>query len=295
MHVDGSASTTVKKDYTLHVAGSADVVVGTPDKEGLHHALMVHGDHVFGATDEITLRAGKKIVLQCGDSCLEISLDGMKINGKRIDLSGSEGVSMKGAGPSVRLDEEAQIVAKKVRLFSDEASLVLDEDAKLKGKRVLLNCDEEKPTSTTADDKPVETKPFKMKLSDAHFGCYANRTFHMLVDGATYEGTTDGEGVLEKQIPKDAKSLSIVAWTGEYPTSEQRTWTIQLPEMPPATTPRGALMRLANLGYYSGEPKDELDEDAKTAVRAFQAHAGLPCTGALDAATAGKLNAVHGE
>jgi type VI secretion system secreted protein VgrG len=294
LHVEGSASAVVKENYTLHVAGNADVVVGTPNEKH-RHGMMVHGDHVFGATGTSTLRAEKKIVLQCGKSSLEIGPDGVKINGRRIELSGHDGVSMNGSGTSVRLEEEAQITSKTLRIFSSNASLVLDERAKLKGEMVLLNCDEEKPTNPTEDDKPVETKPFKMKFSDFEYGTYANKAFHMLVDGATYKGTTDGDGMLEKQIPKDAKTLTIVVWKGEYPTSEQKTRTIQLDEMPPATTPRGALMRLANLGYYGGEPKDELDDAAKAAVRELQVHAGLPDTGELDEATAGKLNAMHGK
>ena len=293
-HVEGSASTVVDKGYSLHVAESCDVVVGTPGK-GHYHGLMVHGDHIFGATDSIALRAEKKITLQCGGSVLELGRDGLKLDGKRIDLSGREGVSMKGPGPSLRLDEEAQVTAKTLRLFSSDASLVLDEHARIKGKQVRINCDEEKPIGADAAKKPVATVPFKLKLSDAEFGAYADKKFHLLVDGATYEGKTDGTGLLEKEVPEDAQSLTIVLWTGEYPTSEQKTWTIRMGAMPPASTPRGALLRLANLGYFAGEPKDEMDEAAKKAVRDFQAHAGLKDTGELDAATAGKLNALHGK
>jgi type VI secretion system secreted protein VgrG len=292
--VGGTSSTTVDKSYVLHVAGNGDVVFGSEDKE-CHHSLFVHGDHLIGARDAIRFRADKAIVFQCGDSVLELSPDGLRIHAKRVDVVAAESTSIAGKGSALRLADEAQAVAKTLRLFSEEASLVLDKDAKLKGHLVKLNCDDEKPTSTTADDKPIETKPFKMKLSDAEYGTYADKKFHLLVDGATYEGTTDADGMVVKAIPKEAKSVSIVLWISDYPTGAQKTWTISVEEMPDASTVRGAQQRLSNLGYYHGEPGDKMDERTRDAIRDFQAHVGLPSTGELDAATVGKLNTLHGK
>jgi type VI secretion system secreted protein VgrG len=293
-HTGGSFSTTVDKDYTLHVAGSGDAVIGTQGK-GTHYSSMVYGDHLLGATETVTIRADKKIVLQCGASTLELGPDGVRLRGLHLDLAGSESASMSGKGPALRLEEEAQLRAKTLRLFSSEASLVLDKDAKLKGTQVKLNCDEEKPTDRKGEEAPIEKEPFKLKLSDAEYGVYANKKYHLLVDGATYEGTTDGEGVLEKQLPKDAKALTIVLWNGEYPAGEEKRWTIRMGPMAAADTARGAQERLGNLGYFTGEPKDEMDDVTRAAIRDFQAHAGVPATGELDAPTVEKLNTVHGK
>lgn len=202
---------------------------------------------------------------------------------------------MTGAGPALRLGKEGELVAETLRLFSSEASLVLDKEAKLKGKQVKLNCDDEQPSGKDADKLVVEKKPFKLKLSDAEYGVYAGKTYHLLVDGATYEGTTDGDGVVEKQIPKDTKSVTVLLWVGDYPTGAQKTWTIRMDPLPPATTARGALQRLGNMGYYRGEPKDEMDDDVRQALRDFQAHVGLPVTGTIDGATADKINTLHGK
>ena len=291
---EGNFSTTVDKDYTLHVAGSGDAVIGTQGK-GSHYSSMVYGDQILGATETVTIRADKKLVLQCGATTLELSPDGVRIRGPHVDLTGTESASISGKGPALRLDDEAQLCAKTLRLFSSDASLVLDKDAKLKGTQVKLNCDDEKPTDPKGNEVQVEKVPFKLKLSDAEYGVYANKKYHLSVDGATYEGTTDSGGVLEKQVPKDAKSLTIVLWNGEYPTGKEKRWTIRMAPMGAADTVRGAQERLVNLGYFSGEPKDEMDDVTRSAIRDFQAHVGVPVTGQLDAATAEKLNTLHGK
>ena len=64
--------------------------------------------------------------------------------------------------------------------------------------------------------------------------------------------------------------------------------------MPPAGDPKGAQIRLQNLGYRSGEATGTLDADTRKAIASFQSDAGLPVTGVLDKATAAKLTETHG-
>ena len=292
--IGGSAGIVIEGDRTVHVTGNSDSIVGQPGKEHFNN-LFVHGDHILGASDAIKLRADKSIVLQCGESVLEIGPDGIRLRGKIIDLTGSESASMTEAGPALRLGKEGELVAETLRLFSSEASLILDKEAKLKGKQVKLNCDDEQPSGKDADKLVIEKKPFKLKLSDAEYGVYAGKTYHLLVDGATFEGTTDGDGVVDKQIPKDTKSVTVLLWVGDYPTGAQKTWTIRMDPLPPPTTARGAQQRLGNMGYYRGEPTGEMDDATREALRDFQAHVGLPGTGMLDGATADKITTLHGK
>jgi type VI secretion system secreted protein VgrG len=291
LEVQGSRSATVAKDDVLHVAGHCDVVVGTPGA-GSYYSLAVRGDHLVGA-EGIRINATRALTLRCGESVLELRPEGIRISGKAVEVIGTESASLSGRGPALRLGENAELTAPKLRLFSSDARLLLDENARLNGKLVKLNCDDEKSANDKGGDAAKETKPLKMKLSDAEYGVYANKRYQVLVDGALYEGTTDAGGMVDKKIPKEAKSVSIVLWTDTYPTGPQRTWTLRVDGEAPSPV-RAAQQRLANLGYYDGEPSGELDDRTQGALRDFQEHAGLPSTGELDAATTEKLNAVHG-
>jgi type VI secretion system secreted protein VgrG len=292
--IQGNANLAIHQDGVLHVDGNTDVVVGVPGKE--HHATsFVYGDQVLGVSDTLRLRAEKGIILECGESSVEITPAGVRIRAKKLDLGASESASMTGAGPSLRLNKEAELVADTLRLFSSKASLVLDKEAKLKGELIKLNCSDDTVSAESDEIVSDEKKPFKLKLSDAEYGVYANKTYHVLVDGARYEGTTDGDGLVDQQIPKYAKAVTVRLWTDAYPTGPQKTWTIKMDELASADSPRGAQQRLANMGYFSGDPKDALDDATRAALRDFQAHVGLPTTGELDTATVAKLGALHGK
>lgn len=191
------------------------------------------------------------------------------------------------------LADDAQLVAKKVRLFAELAKLVLDTEAKLDGVLVKLNCTDE-PTASADGSPPPETKPFKLKLSDAEYGVWAGKRYQLHVDGVKLEGTTDAEGLVDKRIPKAAISAALVVWLGDYPTGPTRARMIRLAPLAAVTSPRGAAERLTHLGYFQGEPKDKVDDGLREALEDFQEHVGLPVSGELDAATVTRLDALHG-
>ena len=209
-------------------------------------------------------------------------------------LAGSESTTMQGQGPSLHLGKEAELSADKVRIFAKDAWVSLDKNVRMKGDLIKLNCDEERPSDLDDEAAPTEKKRLKLKLSDATFTAYGDRKYQIVVDGATYEGTTSAEGIVDKEIPKDAKSVQLVVWIGDYPTGEKRTWTLTMEAIPPATEASGAQTRLSNLGYRSGAATGLLDDDTVKALASFQSDAGLAPTGELDAATAAALIKAHG-
>jgi len=90
----------------------------------------------------------------------------------------------------------------------------------------------------------------------------------------------------------------VTIWIDESPTGRRRTFTMNHTELPDATTPKGAQSRLLHLGYFNGEPGDEMTDEAKNALLWFQtdhkeSH-GLDLTGELDGPTAGALTDVYG-
>lgn len=69
---------------------------------------------------------------------------------------------------------------------------------------------------------------------------------------------------------------------------------MRVEQLPPAATPKGALMRLKNLGYFEGVAGDAIDRGGESALRQFQKDHEIDESGKLDAATASELEKVHG-
>jgi hypothetical protein len=300
LDVRGQQAVMIGGRQVVHVARSADLVVGKVGERD-HHAVTVEGDHVLAATGRATLRADEGFVIACGSSRIVVGPEGVTIRGKAIEILGSETVRVAaadGKGPTFRLDAQgAEVAALRVQLLAEEASLALDHRAVLKGKAVKLGgVDEGKATNGGA--ATAETQPFRMVLSDAEFGVWAGKHYHLKVDGEKLEGTTGPDGLISRDIPRKATSVTLIVWIDAYPTGRTKTRTITVGPLPAPDTARGALVRLAHLGYSAAEARDDvpgqLDEAGTAAVKDFQTHLGLPPTGQLDTATVAKLVEVHG-
>jgi type VI secretion system secreted protein VgrG len=281
-------------DLVVHVEGSRFATGGAPgaDRPCVDSA-HVFGDRVTTATGQVRFSADAGLVLECGESRIEVTKEGVRISGPSLTFAGAESTTLSGKGPSLHLGEVAEMAADKMRFFAKDAWLVLDKDVRMKGELVKMNCDDEKPAASLEEPAEVKKRPIKIKLSDAEFTAYGNRKYQILVDGDVYEGTTTPGGIVDKQVSEDAKSLQLVVWLGDYPTGEKRTWVLASVPMPPPTDVKGAQLRLQNLGYRSGDATGTLDDDTRKALASFQSDAGLPPTGMLDEATAAKLAETH--
>jgi type VI secretion system secreted protein VgrG len=282
-------------DLVIHVEGSRFATVGAPGAE----LPRVDSTHVFGdrmttATGQVRIKADAGLVFECGESRIEVTKEGVRISGPSLTFAGSESTTLSGKGPSLRLGETAEMAADKMRFYAKDAWMVLDKDVRMKGELIKMNCDDEKPADSLEEAAEVKKKLLKIKLSDAELTAYGNRKYQILVDGDLYEGTTTPEGLVEKEVPEEAKSLQLVVWLGEYPTGEKRSWVLARVPVTPPTDVKGAQVRLQNLGYRSGDATGILDDGTKKALASFQSDAGLPPTGMLDDATAAKLAETHG-
>ena len=294
--VTGDAVRFFRDGYTLQIDGQASTTVGAHGDAGKSD-FYVFGDQVTGAEGHLTLVAKKSITLQCGDSVISLTPEGLKIGAKVLALAGSEGATMKGKGPALNLGEEAEIVAKTIKIFSKNASLELSDDAHLRGKKVLLNCDTVKPPEVDSEMGRKKTKPLKVKLSDVALAAYANKTYKLNVDGNLFEGTTNASGTVEQEIPETAESATLFVWLEDYPEGPRQQWNLRLKELAPADALPGAMLRLRNLGYYLGPINDtmkELTEAAITSLKTFQKDHSLETTGKLDPTSAAKLKEVYG-
>jgi type VI secretion system secreted protein VgrG len=296
LRVEGDASETVARDYALEVLGNHGVVVG--DGSGSAQSdLYVDGSASMGTSKRLILRGAVSVLLECGKSSIELTPDGITLKADTIEINGSKSVSASGNGPSLSLADTAELASKSITIYSEKGSMQLDQNITIKAEKLMLNCDGAQPPADS-DDAAKETMDFECKLSDYYLKPYAGKTYHLLVEGLKFEGQTDGDGVVKETIPKDTEQVLLKLWLDDYPTGRQRLYTFTMTDLPGADTPKGAQARLKHLGYYAGEPSDELDEAAKPAILEFQkdhedTH-GLTPTGELDGPTSGALEEIYG-
>lgn len=291
--IGGSRTVHVEGALTTHVDGTESKTIGSKKRPAASESF-VWGTWAVGADGAINLSADQGITLRCGESVVEVTKEGIKINGKTLALAASKSVTVAGDGPAMTLNDEARIEAKSLNLVSSKASLVLDDDAKLDGKRVLINCKGIEQSTLDPTKPAVETKKLSVKLMDEEGKARANKEYLVTAGGARFEGSTDGSGGIDLDVPKTAEIAQIILYAGERPEGEQFRYRIALEEVPPASEVKGALIRLKNLGYYWGEPGEVLDAAGIDAILAFQRAMKLELTGKLDAATTAKLETTHG-
>jgi hypothetical protein len=143
-----------------------------------------------------------------------------------------------------------------------------------RGGRELV-IESEAPQSESTEDEPRTDVPFVLEI-----------------DGVVLsEGTTDGDGYLEVEIPPNAREGRLIVERG---TERELVIPLQLGGLDPIDTISGVKQRLHNLGIGPGELNDVEDEGLSSALRWFQERHGLEVTGSLDQATRDALRDAHG-
>src|SRR5262249_44702611 len=150
------------------------------------------------------------LVIGCGDNAIEITKDGITLKGNVLNLAASKSVKMSGKGPSLTLSDEAELTSKVVRMISSKGSLVLNDDVQLDGSNVKINCKGIDPNAKNDDGTKPKTQHLSIKLNDADLKAYANKEYILSAGGARFEGTTDGDGKVELDIPEKADVAQIV-------------------------------------------------------------------------------------
>jgi hypothetical protein len=109
------------------------------------------------------------------------------------------------------------------------------------------------------------------------------------ISGRIYEGTLS-DGSLEEHVPAGTREARLLM------LATNELIVLQLGELDPADTPRGALERLRNLGLVAAKTSrsTRLDGAARHILRLIQREDGLEETGELDPATADALIARYG-
>jgi type VI secretion system secreted protein VgrG len=257
-------------------------------------AKMLRGGAYKPRTSQLRLRAKDGLSLVCGDALIEMTQKAITISAPTIALAATEALTVKGKGPSLKLAEEAELLSDVVKIYSKKASLELDDNAHLNGQLVKLNCGAGDPSEATDEEGNPTTQHLSIKLTDVAFEPYAGKEFLVKAAGVKVEGTTNGDGMVEVDLPKEAETAEITLWLEPRPTGKTRRYVVTLGDLPPAVEVAGAEARLRNLGYYWGKEATEVSGELEAALRQFQEDHELPPNGKRDGATAGKLTEVHG-
>ena len=155
------------------------------------------------------------------------------------------------------------------------------------------------PCATDQRHRFVLSQPkvlLRLCLQDDLHQPYGNKRYELKVGSKAYEGSTDGDGMLEQRIPADATEGEITIFpVEEDPSDPGYSFPLNLGHLDPIDESSGIDGRLANLGFA---PADEDDaggsgEARVAALEAFQARFGLEVTGEPDDATRQKLRQLH--
>jgi hypothetical protein len=108
-----------------------------------------------------------------------------------------------------------------------------------------------------------------------------NTRYVLTIDGKVREGTTNGQGLLEADIPPQASQGKIEI--------EDLVFELELGGMDPIDETAGIQDRLKNLGFYDGDIDGEMGPETEKALALFQSWVGIDPTGKLDQETNDKL------
>ena len=146
-----------------------------------------------------------------------------------------------------------------------------------------------KPTGALHRFKIV-APPLKLRLAVRDFDNVpvANVPCELEIEGATYPLTTDGNGLVEKDVAATAEHgrLRVPSLGIDLP--------IRIGHLDPADEESGWLGRLINLGYVDDALGTTDPRELQSDIEEFQCDFGLKVTGVLDDATKAKLKQIHG-
>lgn len=158
-----------------------------------------------------------------------------------------------------------------------------------------LNLGEE--SCATEQKHKFELKRPKVKLrivlKDDKGRPFGDKRFELKLGDRLLEGTTDGKGFFEKEIPADSEQGKLKLFT-EDEKLKVLSWDLSIGELEPVETNLGVQGRLRNLGFYYGSLDGQVETDmTKDAIRSYQGKNDLTVNGNVDDALRGKLRDGH--
>jgi len=154
------------------------------------------------------------------------------------------------------------------------------------------NAGSDKPADSSVELCPLKQKVhLRLVVRDSDFSVYKNKKYQLVIGDEKFDGDTGESGMIDKLIPKMARSARLRVWLVEG--QPPRSWHLQLGRLKPISTPDGVQARLSNLGFEPGAIDGTVGPKTQRALADFQADFGLDPTGELDGNTRSKLDSVY--
>jgi Putative peptidoglycan binding domain len=138
-----------------------------------------------------------------------------------------------------------------------------------------------------------EKLELRLRVQDLAGRAVAGSPCNLEVEGEASSTATNGDGVVDKRIPRTAKKGKLEL--------DEVAFDIDIGRLDPIDEESGWQARLVNLGYLEkavGDVRPEYGQLRKrellAAIEEFQCDRGLPLTGEMDDATQAALSEVHG-
>jgi len=121
----------------------------------------------------------------------------------------------------------------------------------------------------------------------------ADKKYELKIGEKMLEGSTDGQGFIEKEIPAETTRAQLKVFTGDEKL-KVLSWDLSVGELEPSETNLGVQARLHNLGFYYGRLDGKVDtQQSKSSIETYQGKNTMTKTGNVDDALRNKLRDSH--
>ena len=316
--VEGDRNVTVRGNLMTHVGGRSATQKSST-------VTYVNGSSFLTATDRVLVKAetasgdgsSSAVRLECGDSFIELHPDKITLSSKNIEILGEASIKLKRLDTEMVMDVNGALLhsdpitlqtpkGSKVLLDEGHLSMIGTQGALIQSSKIALESGQaltEEDVAAIEQAKHVENvKLVFTHLRPGDAGSRIARTkYRVVVEDQVYDGLTDGEGGLKIWAPDGAKVVHVILWANEtYPDLYPHgplVWLVHLvTEFPDVKTPKGARLRLRNLGYDPGTvlTEETLDDLTQQALLEFQFDQEIPMTAALEEETQKNLAKQYG-
>jgi hypothetical protein len=141
----------------------------------------------------------------------------------------------------------------------------------------------------------VKTTTVRIRLRDEKDEPFKNKKIKLVIAGETQESSTPDDGMIQMEVPADARSGQLTVWFTDDTTRPGFVWNLKIGHLDPPETNSGVQARLKNLGFDCGPVDGIVGPRTKAALKGFQSTHGLSESGAVDDATRDALRQKHDE
>ncbi|MEO5730558.1 MAG: peptidoglycan-binding domain-containing protein [Byssovorax sp.] len=140
----------------------------------------------------------------------------------------------------------------------------------------------------------LDVRPIRVTLLDDLAQPLVGVRYQLSAGGISMSGTTDDMGAVRAVVPPGTREATLEYWPLPEDEGPPEVLELEIGEIAPVSSLRGAQVRLEALGFDCGE-EELLTETMSEALRGFQDLVGLPITGAMDTETLKMLDELYGD